>query len=134
MQHYTIETGHCRETARHEVADHVVALMAPLLAPGEHTMPHPFERYRLRVTVDGGTLVATVYSGSTPLVTTFVCTDIDGIKATLKATGAIPRVGVYAPIVLVETHPTLGTDRGAIGWLGDFERCLGWAWVERSGG
>ena len=137
MQHYTIETGHCRDTSRSEVSDEAIAAVAPMLRNGEHVMPHPFERYWLRVTVDGANLAATVWTQArvgrlelAPLATTLVCCDDSGLATVLKATGTIPAVQLTPPCIVVQTYPTMALDRDAIGWLGDFERVLGWAWVE----
>lgn len=128
--HYTITTGHARQSPRSEVSDGILDFLAPLLATGEHEMPR-FSEYRVRVTIEGSTLEATVSRGDTPLVTTFVVVDQAGLDRVLRATGCIPAVALTLPAALVETHPTLQLDRDAIGWLGDFERCLAWAWIER---
>lgn len=130
MHHYTIDTGHSRDTSRDEIDDAAIELLTPLLSNGDHSLPHPFERYRLRVTIVDGTLAATVYSGPAPLVTTYVVTDAAGLAEVLRITGAIPAAPLTPPAIIVQTHPSIVADRDAIGWLGDFERCLGWAWVE----
>lgn len=130
MHHYTIDTGHCRNTTRDEVSDDILELLSPLLRNGDHSLPHPFERYRLRVTIVGRSLAATVYSGPAPLVTTYVVTDAAGLAEVLRITGAIPATPLTPPAIIVQTHPSIVVDRDAIGWLGDFEKCLGWAWVE----
>lgn len=131
--HYTITTGHVRQSARSEVRDDVIERLAPLLQPGDHAMPGPFGDYRLRVTVDGSTLAATVITVTgVPLATTIVCIDQAGLDAALRATGMIPAVEITLPCALVEIHPTLALDPGASDWLGDFEKCLAWTWLERT--
>lgn len=40
MTHYTLNTGHSRESPRSEVRDNVIELCRGLLAPGEHPMPN----------------------------------------------------------------------------------------------
>lgn len=135
LQHYTIDTGHCRESDRREVSDDVIASLASLLRAGEHEMPSPPGGYRLRVTQDGTVLAATVLSSAgAPLATMFACVDDAGIKAAVLASGAKPAVSLRAPAVLATLHPTISLDISATGWLGDFERCLAWAWLEREAG
>jgi hypothetical protein len=129
MHHYTITTGHCRQSPRSEVSAAAIAVLTPLLRDGEHWLPAPFASYRLRITVAGSTLAATVLSHvAGPLVTVLVCLDDVGLAQALRTTGAIAAVPLHAPAVLVELHPALSRDPDAAGWLGDFERCLGWAW------
>ena len=127
--HYTINTGHVRQSPRSEVTIDL-ALLAPLLRTGEHVMPHLAD-YGLRVTVDGDVLAATVHRGPAPLATVFVCSTQQGLDAVLRLTGCIPSVPLTLPAALVETHPTLTLDPDAVSWLGDFERCLAWAFLER---
>lgn len=31
----------------------------------------------------------------------------------------------------VVVHPSIGTYRGDLAWVGDFERCVAWAWITR---
>ena len=132
--HYTIGTGHARQSPRSEVGDEVLEELAPLLRPGEHQLSAPFDAYRVRVTVDGSTLAATVVTATgAPLATTIVCVDQVGLDAALHATGTIHAVDLTLPCALVEIHPTLALDTEASSWLGDFERCLAWAWIERRG-
>ena len=38
---------------------------------------------------------------------------------------------LLAPWLAVITHPTLAAHLGATEWLGDFERCVAWAWITR---
>src|SRR5690606_6430644 len=98
MQHYTVDTGHCRDSHENEVGEGVIAAILPLLRDGLHDLPG-FDGYTLRVTVADSTIAATVYSSRwqwrwqkggdpAPLVTTFVCLDDDGLRGTLRATGA----------------------------------------------
>lgn len=95
-------------------------------------MPHP-PGYRLRVTVDGTVLAATVYSpAGAPLATTLVAVDDAGLAAALRVTGARPPMPLRAPAAIVTLHPTAMLDAGSLGWLGDFERCLAWAWVDKT--
>ena len=108
----------------------MIDALRPLLASGEHDMPGP-PGYRLRVTIDGATLAATVFRGPAPLATVWTCLDDRGLAEVLRVTGARPAVLLAPPCVLASLHRTMTLDPDAIGWLGDFERCLAWAWSER---
>lgn len=131
LSHYTITTGHLRESPRSEVSDEVIAALAPLLVTGEHAMPHP-PGYSVRVTLEQGVLAATVSNrDGMPLVTMFVCVHDVGLLQVCGLTGAKPAYTLALPALLVETHPALAQDHDAIGWLPDFERCLAWTFVER---
>jgi hypothetical protein len=131
LAHYTIETGDLRDSPRDEVTIDL-AILAPLLRSGDHALPGP-PGYRVRVTTDQGVLAATVSRGPAPLVTVFVCATLEALALAIKVTGTIPAKPLAAPAALVQTHPTLHLDKDAIGWLGDFERCLAWAWVDNQG-
>lgn len=127
--HYTIATGHVRQSPRSEVDDDVIAVLRPLLRSGDHRLPGP-PGYRLRVTIDGTVLAATVTRGPAPLATVMVCLDQAGLDRALEATGTIPAVRLTLPCALADLHPTLAMDMEAAGWIGDLERCLAWAWIE----
>jgi hypothetical protein len=129
LNHYTITTGNNRVSPRSEVGPEAIAMCAPLLRTGEHEIPGP-PGYRVRVTVDGTALAATVSRDGAPLVTAYVCPDASALAAALRATGAIPAVALTPPALLVDVHPTASGDP-ALEWLGDFERCLAWAFLER---
>lgn len=129
--HYTITTGHARTSPRSEVSAEAIEALRPLLRTGLHVLPGP-PGYRLRVTVAGRTLAATVYSGEAPLVTSFIVLDQAGLGAALRASGAFPRVPITLPAVLDDVHETASLDHDAMSWTGDLARCLGWAWVEHA--
>lgn len=129
LNHYTITTGHNRVSPRSEVTAEVIAALQPLLSSGEHAMPGP-PGYRVRVTIDGSALAATVRRGDSPLVTVLVCPDATALARATRATGAIPSVPLSPPVLLIDVHPTASGDP-SLSWLGDFERCLAWAWIER---
>lgn len=58
IQHYTIESGHCRESPRSEVSDAAIAALRPLMVDGERDLPGP-AGYRLRVTIAHSSLAVT---------------------------------------------------------------------------
>jgi hypothetical protein len=131
--HYTITSGHVRHSPRSEVSDAVIAQIRPILRPGVRPLPGP-PGYDIRITVDGSALAVTISRArdGAPLVTFVACPDEDAIARAVAASGAVPAVPLTAPACLVDLHPTITTAHDALGWLGDAERCLAWAWIEEA--
>jgi hypothetical protein len=133
-----------------EVRDAVLLEMRPWLEPGEHPLPHPGLGHRLVVPLCPAGLVATVFGDRGPLVTI-------GVAATLADADAIwpgleqlyRSITDRSPLALADFRETRCPDRlpwcgvvllpplllpphpPALKWLGDFERCLAWAWLDR---
>lgn len=129
LNHYTVTTGHNRVSPRSEVGPEAIAACAPLLVAGEHEMPG-FPGYAVRVRSVEGWLTAIVFAPSGDcLVTMHVVRDQRALGAALRLTGAKLAAPILSPAVLVEVEPT---NDSALAWLGDFERCLAWAWIESS--
>ena len=141
LSHYTLTTGHLRASPRSEVGAGIVEILAPLLVDGAHEMPGPWG-YTVRVRTTGATLRADVLraEAQTPLfrlapellVSFWVCLDADGLKLAIREAAHPCAVDVALPACLVQIHPGLTNDQ-AMHWLGDFERCLAWAWIETVG-
>jgi hypothetical protein len=131
LDHYTITTGHLRESPRAEVTI-PLDMLADQLTTGVHPMPN-FEGYSVRSTVAGTMLAATVFYGPAPLVTALCVVDAAGLAEALRLTGARPPRRLEAPACLVTVHPTIMAAPDAQSWIGDWERCLAWAWVEKMG-
>lgn len=129
LDHYTIRTGHLRRSPRSEVGDEIITMLRPMLTPGSHVIPG-FEAYECRTSVHGGTLTGTVAKGPAEIATIYVCTDAAGLADAIETTGAKPTKPLSAPACLVDLHPALALASDASSWLGDFERCLAWAWIE----
>jgi len=146
LEHYTLNTGHSRNSARVEVGDEAIALLRPMLAPGRHPIPFVGAAYALEVPagLERG-WVGTVYRGQVPLATIGVAADeagadevwpaLEGLYLTLTDRGIYARIDWSAPrrpttppwcaVVMVSVF-----DLAAMGWLGDFERCLAWTWID----
>ncbi len=151
--HYTLNTGDTRDSPRSEVADEVISAMAGTLGPGEFELPipDPHNTYFCRLDVADRAFVATVYCetqgkpGRRPLVTFGVAdnakdagqlwpvlqqhyhtvTDLPGIRSADFASARQPDGLPWCASVVI--MPTLDESL----WLGDFERCLAWAWLEQ---
>lgn len=139
--HVTLTTGHARRSYRDEVDDAIVAILRQQIAEMRAGLPVEIRPgYRLTGAAAGQALVASVSMGDVPMVTIGVAGNAkvsarlwDQLKVPptpliAGAVGEPPR----APWCAVTIHPTiLDADPATLGWLGDFERCLAWAWIER---
>ena len=135
IHHITLTTGHVRRSTRDEVADDVVAqLQAHVLEGG----PVPgFPDYHLEAEPRGKCWQGVVFAGDLALVTIGVATRAQcgarlwrrlhepGLTLATRPDQRPPE-----PWCGVVLHPGLATRTDAATWLGDYERCLAWAWVE----
>lgn len=129
MIHLTLNTGHARVSPRAEVADHVLPIVAPLLKPGRHAVPGVIGGYELAVPVCEAGWLGTVYQATLPIATIGVAADDADAAVIWPALLAVYRQPAKMPqppwcsVVLHLVAP-------AYDWLGDFERCLAWTWIE----
>lgn len=159
IAHVTLSTGHLRRSPRSEVDDDTIAILVPWLASaraaGSIPTPLPgeaFAGFTAKVLVEQGSLVCTVYGPAgrfphlagmpeaqdgVPLVTFGVAQRSRHSKALWAALVAVsdvpPRCAMPdSPWCGVVLHPTLPAFQDAAEWLGDFERCVAWAWISRN--
>ncbi|RUN77309.1 hypothetical protein [Sphingomonas sp. TF3] len=142
LNHLTLNTGDLRRSWLHEVDDaaieHTRELVADAVAGGGDTdMPVP--GYRLHVEPFGSRRAAlcTVSRDDVPLVTIAVAARpsraLWGQMIALRH-----RIDPDAPALdeppapwcAALLLPAAVTDHGAMAWLGDFERCAAWAWID----
>jgi hypothetical protein len=142
LHHITTTTGHSRRSPRSEVADDVLQVVRELLRralAGERpALPGP-PGYQLEASAEGDLLLATVFRGrAVPLATIGVArSDRDALRlwGYLRERGDVaPDRPPPAPWCAAVLQPALAVHRDAAAWLGDFERCLAWGWVEGDGG
>lgn len=142
IYHMALASGHTRRSPRAEVADETLALLAPWLAAAVNSgQRHPLPtaelaHYDAAVTVENGGLLVTVFAGDDPLATFGVAQRSrqggDLWALILAHFPAKPETGKPAePWCAVALHPALIAHPDAMGWLGDFERCIAWAWITR---
>jgi hypothetical protein len=149
IRHLTLDTGDQRDSYRDEVGDAIVEMLGPLLqrvAAGERVeIPGDVEP---RCTISGATgrgraLLVTVWGppydergirapGGLPLV-------MFGVAPSSLASATLWREWIgterddrtpTAPWCAVRIQPGIAVYPSAAGWLGDFERCCAWAWLE----
>ena len=156
IQHITLGTGHIARTSRADVAPAVTTLLANWL-PGIvdsgqiHPLPvPPLSHFGAQAFVQSGALVVTVsapvgphkqgkpHAGQTmPLVTFGVAQRSrqggalwDMLTSTFDALEGLKQPDT--PYCAVAIHPSIAAYAGPTAWLGDFERCVAWAWITRN--
>lgn len=146
MIHLTVNSGHSRHSPRSEVSDGALAACRSLLAPGAHAVPGIPGDYSLKVTESpAGTWFGTVFrSRWHPLVSIAVAasdyfatglwqeierqylrvTEMPGFRSADFAAPHQPESTPWCAVIVM-----LATPSEAL-WLGDFERCLAWAFLD----
>lgn len=145
FEHITLTTGHARVSQRGEVEQDALDFCRDLITQSRacnSAVPIPkFAPYLVQVSVDGHTMLATVCKPVTgmpkPVVTVGVALEAkygvklwrqlhDGTRMPImtKADSAPSRPWIAARLELGIVFA-----RDAIPWLGDFERCLAWAFA-----
>lgn len=148
IPHITMQTGHVRHIEAGEVIGETLARVRPwlrvLVDTGEQ-MPLPVNllaHYTARVAVEDDMLLLSLFSparrdtGSTPLVTIGLVRSAEhapvmwGLLTSSQMPPVAPEATMpAAPYCGVILWPTITLDPAAVGWLGDFERCVAWAWL-----
>lgn len=140
LNHVTLSTGHTRRSPRAEVSSATIEWLNPWLSAllaegGTQPLPEPsLAAYSAAAHIESGGLVMTVFCDGDAIVTfgvaarsrqsaelwAYLCAG----KPLLLSVPAVP----WCAVALREgylNHPD------ASGWLGDFERCVAWTWLER---
>ena len=146
MIHLTLNTGHWRLSPRWEVRDDVLSIVAKHLEPGEHRLPWFGESTRLVVPSSDHGWLGTVYDGKSPLVTIGVAADDQDADVVWPALESLylsltdrppfaaadwrsphrPASTPWVASALVGLIPPTIAEM-----LGNFERYVAWAFVER---
>jgi hypothetical protein len=147
LNHITVSTGHTRRSPRAEVAGETIAvLQAWIKSAVAYIDPYPLpgplgarvDGFAAEVSVVDGALICVVCDG-TPLrqdlVTIAVAPRSRHAVAAWSAITAIPgaQTGLQAPAApfcAAALHDAYRRQFGGSAWIGDFERCLAWAWIE----
>jgi hypothetical protein len=146
IRHVTLTTGHARDSLQSEVSAHAVAVCRALIervVDGDVSEAIPIPGapgYSIAGRRAGKCMVATVYADGPPSV--LICTI--GVAAHSRCGSRLWREMHRWGTTPVATSPdrcphepwcAAALDEGAVThpdamtWLGDFERCLAWAWV-----
>jgi hypothetical protein len=153
IHHVTLSSGDVRRSPRDEVEDEAIAslhdFIATMIAGGCPAIPN-FPAYTMTGAGEGKCLIATVWRDDAPIVTIGVAG-----RSTCGATlwrlmhDQISQMPVLATagqpcppepwcaarldigtVILQRDRPQEWT--ATMGWLGNFERCLAWAWLSRT--
>jgi len=139
LWHVTLSTGHTRKSFRHEVADDVIEVCRGLLARALRG-PTPIPGMPVVMTAESSRrrLIVRVTSDGEPVVTFGVARHSTAgatLWRLLTETSVLP---VHAmaqrcppePWCAARLEPGIDRlDRETITALGDFERCIAWAWL-----
>lgn len=151
IAHLTLNTGHVRTIRPGEVTGETLSWLTPwldvLVRQGEAAVPG-FDGYTTRSANEGDALIVSVFGPPidgvpVPLVSVGIArteAEADALWPLMMGQGGAPMPppapGVRrpaAPWCAAATWPGVRFDPGAVGWLGDFERCLAWAWCSEAG-
>lgn len=146
IAHITLSTGHTRQSPRAEVSPKTIRALKPWLALAlESDAPYPLpgtlgsaEGFAMQASVLHGGLICHVSHEHDGLLVTF------GVAARSRQAGELwawmcaqygSRSNLLAPgtpwcAVALQTGLALQSD--AAQWLGDFERCVAWTWLDKS--
>jgi hypothetical protein len=141
LMHITLDTGHSRRSYRDEVKDTVVTIMRQQAAEAQAgDRPEIMPGYALNIATAGTALLATVESDKLgPLITIAICPKSrvsqklwDALKEPIGDLAVAKGDAPTVPWCAVRMYPAAALDFDALQWLGDYERCLAWGWVERN--
>jgi hypothetical protein len=143
VHHLTIDSGHARRSWRHEIEPAALAasralLQRALTAPdgAPVPLPVPLQRYHMAASAPGRCLVAVVSAddgGQLLQLITLGVAPHSRCGATLwrrLMQGDAAQPPPPAPWCAVRLHPHLAAELDAAYWLGDYERCIAWAWLD----
>lgn len=140
IRHLTINTNHVRDTPSDDVPADIRAILHPLIdraLTGERVPVPGFPGYTFSGGEAGRCIALTVWADAVPLVTFGIAprsrcdaTLWQRLGQTAAAEGVTMPAVPQAPWVAVLLHAGAALYPDALDWLGDFERCCAWAWVE----
>ncbi|ACL63312.1 hypothetical protein [Methylobacterium nodulans] len=116
LKHRTVDTGHVRDSPRHEVADETMAIIIPAIERAKNGgVAHIADVFSVALVENGEDdqpLVYDIYVGAKPVVR---CALILGANLDLSVR-FLPEIMRMSPDVMM--------------MLGDLERCLAWSFIE----
>lgn len=153
ITHITLASGHTSRIKQGDVSGEALARVGPWLAglvESGKSMPLPVSglaNYTAHASVFDGALIVTI-SGPTvatgpmagkapPLVSVGVAKKSRHNHLWGLLTGPVmppAKTGIarpQSPWCGVVIHPTIAMHLDALEWLGDFERCIAWAWCNK---
>ena len=136
MQHIILATGDTRWSPREDVDHRPMHLLVDHIAAGfrgpTDVPDHP--DFQMQGAQWRNVLVATVSRAGTALVTIGVVPTDGDAMATAWILGGSGALAAPGPWCLVRIHPGLALTQDEAVWLGNYECCLAWAWLESGPG
>jgi hypothetical protein len=136
IYHVTVTTGHARRSHRKEITPEALEIISTLLqqlesAQGQRvTVPGP-SGYEISGRVSGHCMTAKVFKrGSFDALVSIAIADRERCGAALWNEVGNNKPQPDAPWLAVRLEGALTTDLDESAWLGDFERCLAWAFID----
>lgn len=138
LHHLTLDTGALRWSPRAEVADDVIAIAAAHIAAARRRGPSPIpgqDGYDARAMASKGVLALTARHRGTPIMglvvapTRAVAVAAEWALDPARADLVPSLTPADAPVCLAWLLPGLIAVPEAAHWLGDYERCVAWAWL-----
>jgi hypothetical protein len=137
LYHLTLNSGHTRKSYRAEISDDALRVCAELISqieaePGMRVeMPGPLG-YEITGLISGQCMSAQVFAvgQELPLVSIAIAARERCGAALWQQLGGEEGKQPDAPWLAAKLEIGLATLDPAMHWLGDFERCLGWAFLE----
>lgn len=146
LNHITLSTGHLARTSRADVTDDTIKALKPWLQSAlDYADPYPLpgplgarDGFVMSAGMQGGGLICHVGQVDAGPLVTF------GVAARSRQAGELwawlcaqygsaeALVAPSVPWCAVALHPAFLQQHGAAAWVGDFERCIAWTWLERS--
>ncbi len=145
INHITLQTGHIRRSEVSEISSDAIAFCQDLITDclvnqGEKIPIQNFDGYFFSAgNLSGKSLFGTVWKHDIPLVTLIVATKS---RSSQKLWSELHRHATQPAVTNPLDPPSVpwiaasltsvaaSADIEAMQWLGDFERCIAWAWVQ----
>ncbi len=145
INHITLSTGHLARTQRADVTDATIKTLRPWLKSAiESEDPYPLpgelgsrQGFAMSASVDRAGLICHVGHQDAGQLVTFGVATRSRQSAELWAWlcaqygSAEALTAPGTPWCAVALHPGLLMRPDAGAWLGDFERCIAWTWLEK---
>lgn len=148
MIHYTLNTGTAITSSRIEISDAVIAVCQTLLEPGQYGMPVPqLSEYVINIRENGnggllfsieceGNIIAACGVADSEQSAEVMWIVIERTYLNFTDQGPVVESNLEPPVcptslpwlavILTGSTDELHT----VAWLGDFVRCMAWAWLE----
>jgi hypothetical protein len=142
--HTTLQTAHSRHCGRDEISNDALAfcrelITAALINPNKPVPMPNFDGYFFSGgNISGKGLFGTVWKHKIPMVTIMVAVKSRSspkLWQKIHQNATLPTktdINIPPPVPWVVASLTVSAamDMDAMSWLGDFERCLAWAWMD----